>query len=173
MRILATMIFLLLMPFSSLAISLVEIQYSPNQYVEIGDSAVKALYVDINSIQSVRCSPPYYTIQVTGYYIDYKVNAVVQSRDVFNYDYNKSMESLIKEKQRLYPSKSKKEATGVAIEEIKKDSGIIWSSLDRKVYSFDGTYLGKGDDALGKKVLAFSDRYYEAKYIFMKHYNLG
>ena len=169
-QILMTVILLLIAPFSTFAISLKDIQDNPNKYIGLGENTVGAIYIDIDSIRSIRYSPPYYSIQSIEYFVDYKANIILQSRKVFNY--NRSIKSLIEEQQRIHPSISKDAVVNVVLKEIKKDSGIISSIFDRKVYSFNGTYLGEVNNVLGENVITFSNGFREADYIFYKYYNI-
>lgn len=51
-----------------------------------------AVYVDTNSIQSLRYSPPYYTLKGDTYIVTYANESIYKYNTAFNYDYNKSSE---------------------------------------------------------------------------------
>ena len=62
---------LLSIPFNTSAISLDELQDNPQQYQLIRQNAEFAIFVDSDSIESLRYSPPYYTLKCTFYLVDY------------------------------------------------------------------------------------------------------
>lgn len=63
MRLLLLNILFLLwfIPISALAISLEELQNNTDSYVKILEGKPGTVYVDVNSIHSLRYAPPYYT----------------------------------------------------------------------------------------------------------------
>lgn len=56
-KIMVIMLFWLLMPFYSWAISLEEIQSHPERYVKMDESRSCINYIDAESIHSLRCDP--------------------------------------------------------------------------------------------------------------------
>ena len=68
-KIMVIMLFWLLMPFYSWAISLEEIQSHPERYVKMDESLSCINYIDAESIHSLRCDPPYYTLLGDVYYV--------------------------------------------------------------------------------------------------------
>ena len=77
---------LLSIPFHTSAISLQEIQNNPQQYQMIYQNAEYALFVDSDSIESLRYSPPYYTLKCTAYHVDYLQDVIDLFTININYD---------------------------------------------------------------------------------------
>ena len=77
---------LLSIPFHTSAISLQEIQNNPQQYQMIYQNAEYALFVDSDSIESLRYSPPYYTLKCTAYHVDYLQDVIELFTININYD---------------------------------------------------------------------------------------
>ncbi len=83
-RLLATLFPLVFMPYMIFAISLGTIQKNPSQYKKVFEDAAWTTYVDTNSIESLRYSPPYYTLKAKFYNISYseedeKIKLIIQS----------------------------------------------------------------------------------------------
>lgn len=51
-----------LAPLIASAISLNELQSDPNRYIVIDEDKTYTIYIDSNSIESIRYYPPYYTM---------------------------------------------------------------------------------------------------------------
>lgn len=62
-KFIVTILFLILMPFYSWAVSLEELQSNPERYIKMNESQSDINYMDVESIQSLRYEPPYYTLQ--------------------------------------------------------------------------------------------------------------
>ena len=89
-KIMVIMLFWLLMPFYSWAISLEEIQSHPERYVKMDESRSCINYIDAESIHSLRCDPPYYTLLGDVYYVGRSDNLIFKVIEVFCYDYQRS-----------------------------------------------------------------------------------
>lgn len=101
-RLLATLFPIVFMPYMIFAISLSTIQNNPSQYEKVFENADGTYYVDTNSIESLRYSPPYYTLKAKFYNIFYSEDQIIECNIVFDYDYNYSLETMSKKNyQRL------------------------------------------------------------------------
>lgn len=95
-KIMVIMLFWLLMPFYSWAISLEEIQSHPERYVKMDESRSCINYIDAESIHSLRCDPPYYTLLGDVYYVGRSDNLIFKVTEIFCYDYQRSRRELEK-----------------------------------------------------------------------------
>ena len=77
---------LLSIPFHTSAISLDELQDNPQQYQMIEQDSKYATFVDSDSIESLRYSPPYYTLKCTAYLVDYLQNVIGSFTMNISYD---------------------------------------------------------------------------------------
>lgn len=80
---------------ASFAISLGELQNSPQFWRERHDSS-SDIYLDLNSVQNVLYEPPKYTLKFKVYTVDKKENFIAEGEAIADYDYNKSIEGIIK-----------------------------------------------------------------------------
>lgn len=83
-RLLATLFPIVFMPYMIFAISLGTIQNNPSQYEKVFENAERTVYVDTNSIESLRYSPPYYTLKAKFYNISYSAERIIEYNMVFD-----------------------------------------------------------------------------------------
>ena len=100
-RLLATLFPIVFMPYMIFAISLGTIQNNPSQYKKVFENAAWTVYVDTNSIEPLRYSPPYYTLKSKLYTVFYSGNNILDYTIAIDYDYNYSLESMIKKSSKI------------------------------------------------------------------------
>jgi hypothetical protein len=142
---------LLSIPFHTSAISLDELQDNPQQYQLIHQSAKYAFFVDSDSIESLRYSPPYYTLKCTSYRVDYLRGVILSSTT--NISYNISYRS-------FNPNRRKMSELGIYISDHYED---IWS-LNGNYQSPDSFFDNRNCDI-------DSPNYHIANYLFYKAYD--
>ena len=142
---------LLSIPFHTSAISLQEIQNNPQKYQMIYQNAKCAFFVDSGSIESLRYSPPYYTLKCTYYSVDYLRDYIFSS--TMNISYNISHRYFNPNKRKM------------------SELGIYISTHDEDTWSLNGNYrpyhpfFYNGDGDIN------SSAYHVANYLFYKTYN--
>jgi len=108
---------------SSFAISLSELQ-TVSQFVNVGSKNDGDAYLNVDSIQSIRYNPPYYSLKYTTYYVNY----------------NEGYEMLIKNNK--FSSIKTFDAFKLEIIKLKyQNSGIEGGHRIKKVYSLDGMLI--------------------------------
>ena len=85
---------------ATFAISLGELQNSAQFWRERHDSS-SDIYLDLNSVQNVIYEPPKYILKFKVYTVDKKENFIAEGEVTANYNYNKSVEAILK-KNNLY-----------------------------------------------------------------------
>lgn len=142
---------LLSIPFHTSAISLAELQDNPQQYQMIYQNAECAIFVDSDSIESLRYSPPYYTLKCTTYCIDYLRDVIALF--TININYNISH-------QYFTPNKRKMSELGIYISNHLEDRRSLNGNSQPSSPFFDNT-----DCAIN------SPTYHVANYLFYKAYD--
>ena len=159
---------------ATFAISLGELQNSPQFWRERHDSS-SDIYLDLNSIQNTLYNPPKYTLKFKVYTVDKKENIIADGEIIADYDYNKSIEGIIKRNNLAkMPYTSEKVKSTVKKAKI-KDSGVVNSLKFSAIYDFNGNviYSGNSIEALKKeKVDATSSGYVISVKAFKKYYNV-
>lgn len=171
-KFLIALFLLLIMPFPAFAISLTELQSNPDRYIVYAETPLETIYIDINSIKSIRYAPPYYTMQAKIFFVAYDLKFILEEESSYNYNYNRSFETLIKKQSQLNPSGNVNQIIGLAKYEAEKDSGIIISNLTKNIYDFNGTYFNSGNPRYGIKAEFLSNVYRMANFIFKKYYSI-
>lgn len=77
-KIIVTLFVFLSMQVTAFAVSLNELDNSPQKYVKVFETRSYALVVDAASINIVRETPPYYTLQANEYLVDYASATIAQ-----------------------------------------------------------------------------------------------
>lgn len=159
---------------TSYAISLYELQ-SSNQYKLAYSTASKEFYINLNSIQSLRYNPPYYTLKYDVYLVTYNDATISSSSFISNYDYNYSFDSINK-KQNLN-NLSFEEAKPYILDAKRTNSGVTGSYKLLKLYDFDGNlqydFNTLNDNDYIKMEFQFAKPSYRlAFYAFEKAYNI-
>ena len=91
---LLTIIFL---PFTSNAISLNILKSHPELYTPIPTKQNMSIYYEPSQTKVIQYNRPYYTIETTSYYVAYQYNTIAEVTTYYNYDWNNSIENLIRE----------------------------------------------------------------------------
>lgn len=124
---------------SSFAISLSELQ-TVSQFVNVGSKNDGDAYLNVDSIQSIRYNPPYYSLKYTTYYVNYNEGYILEAEEISNYNYNYSYEMLIKNNK--FSSIKTFDAFKSEIIKLKyQNSGIEGGHRIKKVYSLDGMLI--------------------------------
>lgn len=156
------------------AISLGELQNSSQFWRERHDSS-SDIYLDLNSVQNVLYNPPKYTLKFKVYTVDKKENFIAEGEAIADYDYNKSIEGIIKRNNlSKVPYTSEKVKSTVKKAKL-KDSGIINSLKVSAIYDLDGKVIYSGNPiktAEKIKVDATSSGYVISVKAFKKYYNV-
>lgn len=159
---------------ATFAISLGELQNSPQFWRERHSSSVD-VYLDLNSIQSTLYNPPKYTLKFKVYTVDKKDKYIGEGDVIADYDYNKSIEGIIKRNNlSKVPYTSEKVKSTVKKAKL-KDSGVVNSLKFSAIYDFNGNVIYSGDsiEAFKKeKVDATSSGYVISVKAFKKYYNV-
>lgn len=142
---------LLSIPFHTSAISLDELQDNPQQYQMICQNAEYAIFVDSGSIESLRYSPPYYTLKCTAYHVNYLENII--SLSTVNISYDISYRNF----------NSHKEKTS--------ELGIYISTCYKDLWSLNGDYQSASPFFDNRNGVIDSPNYHIANYLFYKAYD--
>ena len=170
-RLLAILFPIVLMPYMIFAISLGTIQNNPSQYEKVLENAAFTISVDPNSIESLRYSPPYYTLKAKYYQISYSQEMIFEFNIVFDYDYNYSLETMSKKIVKDYPYYSEAEKFKLLIQSMFKNSGMTLCINKTHVWTLDGSYIGTSPPDHRIKCNSRSNFYKLGSYIFSKYYD--
>lgn len=168
-RVLAIFSLLVLLPLSGFAISISEIQNNPSRYIKTSDENDMAMYVDINSIKSLRVVFPYYTAQAKVYSIFYNGPSIGETTYTINYDYNRSAAFLNAVLLKNYPNMTQEQRSRILFDEVIRDCGISLHYSSMPVYALNGTYL-KQINVPAPKTYFNSPNYKTANFIFKQCY---
>ena len=159
---------------ATFAISLGELQNSPQFWRERHSSSVD-VYLDLNSIQSTLYNPPKYTLKFKVYTVDKKDKYIGEGDVIADYDYNKSIEGIIKRNNlSKVPYTSEKVKSTVKKAKL-KDSGVVNSLKFSAIYDFNGKEIYSGNPiktAENIKVDATSSGYIISVKAFKQYYNV-
>ncbi len=142
---------LLSIPFHTSAISLDELQDNPQQYQMIYQNSKFAIFVDSGSIESLRYSPPYYTLKCTYYGIDYLRGYIFSSTT--NISYNISHRDFNPNKRKI------------------SELGIYISNHIENIWSLNGNYRPCHPFFSNNDCGIKANIYHVANYLFYKTYN--
>lgn len=170
-RLLAALFPIVFMPYMIFAISLSTIQNNPSQYEKVFENADGTYYVDTNSIESLRYSPPYYTLKAKFYNIFYSEDQIIECNIVFDYDYNYSLETMSKKIIKDYPYYSFDEKVKLLIQSIDKNSGMTCCINEAHGWTLDGSDAGTRSPHDRTKCIPGSIVYEAGLYMFFKYYN--
>ena len=170
-RLLAILFPIVLMPYMIFAISLSTIQNNPSQYKKVFEDAEWTTYVDTNSIESLRYSPPYYTLKAKFYNISYSEEQILELNIVFDYDYNYSAETMSEKIGKDYPYYSVNEKFKLLIQSMDKNSGMTFCINEPHGWTLDGSDAGTRSPHNRTKCIPGSIVYEAGLYMFFKYYN--
>lgn len=169
-KLLLVLTILMLAPLSSFAISLAELQSNPNEYVVVSQAASSTIYVKKSSIESLRYSPPFYSMKAKTYGVNYSGDDIYEYETIANYDYDQTMEGIGKRVLHDNPGIPFDEYMKKCIAERNRDSGITCSLTDIYVWSLDGRAKGKLPSTYNQKCFAGAPMYQAANYMFYFYY---
>lgn len=159
---------------ATFAISLGELQNSSQFWRERHDSS-SDIYLDLNSVQNVLYNPPKYTLKFKVYTVDKKENFIAEGEAIADYDYNKSIEGIIKRNNlSKVPYTSEKVKSTVKKAKL-KDSGVVNSLKVSAIYDFNGKEIYSGNPiktAENIKVDATSSAYIISVKAFKQYYTV-
>ena len=160
---------------ATFAISLGELQNSPQFWRERHSSSVD-VYLDLNSIQSTLYNPPKYTLKFKVYTVDKKDKYIGEGNVIADYDYNKSIEGIIKRNNfSKVPYTSEKVKSTVKKAKL-KDSGVVNELNISSIYDFNGKEIYSGNPiktAENIKVDATSSGYILSVKAFKQYYKVN
>lgn len=160
---------------ATFAISLGELQNSSQFWRERHDSS-SDIYLDLNSVQNVIYEPPKYTLKFKVYTVDKKENFIAEGEAIADYDYNKSIEGIIKRNNLAkMPYNSEKVKSTVKKAKL-KDSGIVNSLKVSAIYDLNGNEIYSGNlikAAENIKVDATSSGYILSVKAFKQYYKVN
>lgn len=160
---------------ATFAISLGELQNSPQFWRERHDSS-RDIYLDLNSVQNVIYEPPQYTLKFKVYAVDKKENFIAEGEAIADYDYNKSIEGIIKRNNlSKVPYTSEKVKSTVKKAKL-KDSGVVNELNISAIYDLNGNEIYSGNliKAAGKsKIDATSSGYVISVKAFKQYYKVN
>lgn len=157
------------------AVSLYDLQHS-EQYKLLDSSDSNDFYMNLSSVQSLRYNPPYYTLKYQTYLINYNNSSITSADFIANYNYNQSIEGIVKSQNLLMLSSD--EAKSYLKKAKFKDSGITGTYKLNKVYEFDGSVkvdfaILNNDNRYEKVEYSYANPLYiGAAYAFKKAYNI-
>lgn len=169
-KLILTFLLLLITPLTAFAISLNELQNNPDRYVSITEAQNATVYIDINSIKSLRYAPPYYTLQTKEYFVAYDLNSIGEMTNIYNYDYNQSSASLMEKIMKTNPLCSDEEFVKLVLDEAYKNSGITYGKTNIDYYDLNGIYITSENKSSTTKVDFLSNGYKMANFVFEKYY---
>lgn len=160
---------------ATFAISLGELQNSSQFWRERHDSS-SDIYLDLNSVQNVIYEPPKYTLKFKVYTVDKKDKYIGEGNVIADYDYNKSIEGIIKRNNLAkMPYNSEKVKSTVKKSKL-KDSGVVNELNISAIYDLNGNEIYSGNliKAAGKsKVDATSSGYIISVKAFKQYYRVN
>ena len=174
-KIIVALFVFLSMQVTAFAVSLNELDNSPQKYVKVFETRSYALAVDAASINIVRETPPYYTLQANEYLVDYASATIVQYQLTATYDYQRSTQGLIKLINAQTPKITKEIFWERYAEEGVANCGMTYSSKISYVYDFNGRV--KHDhpsyrEKYNQRIRAGSDIFDVSNYMFKKQYGV-
>ena len=129
----------------------------------------------MNSVQNVLYNPPKYTLKFKVYTVDKKENFIAEGEAIADYDYNKSIEGIIKRNNlSKVPYTSEKVKSTVKKAKL-KDSGVVNSLKVSAIYDFNGKEIYSGNPiktAENIKVDATSSAYIISVKAFKQYYTV-
>ena len=159
---------------ATFAISLSELQNSSQFWRERHNSSTD-IYLDLNSVQNVIYEPPKYTLKFKVYTVDKKENFIAEGEAIADYDYNKSIDGIIKRNNLSKVPYTSEKVKSTVIKSKLKDSGVVNGLKFSAIYDFNGNVIYSGDsiEALKKeKVDATSSGYIISVKAFKQYYNV-
>lgn len=166
-----TLLSIALIPFTASAISLTELQNNPDRYKAVCENKKSTIYVDNDTISSLRYYPPFYSLSADVYSVSYTNGNIIGGTFAMNYDYNQSPESIIDLIKAEHPDYTPKQISDYSAVLLFANSGIVISSSKLQVWTLDGDLTYTGDGLSNVKAQMTSPWYHATNYSFLKYYN--
>ena len=159
--------FSLLTPILSSAISLSDIENNPDRYIDVSNHEV---FVDVDTIESVRYAPPYYTLKAEVYSV--YPNSIVESTYAVGYNYERSYTGIKEYISQNYPNISAADKAKLLNTQIQSNTGMYCSIQDENIYSLNGELLNQVESNYSQQDITFmSPAFYVGNYLFYRYYN--
>ena len=159
------------------AISLQEIKENPN-YLLVGSTETTDLYTNINSVNVIRYTPPYYSINVIEESIDYTKSHIITFNTTYHYNFNDKVSTELHKQFEQYYISHDKTLTPPREDILKigltalQHSGISATRQSAEIYDFSGTLLYSSQTNTNSQVKVKSPGYKSALTIFKKVYKI-
>lgn len=174
-RLLAITAALLLAPITTLAISISELTSNPDQYKQIHEDGDYITYIDSNSIESLRYSPPYYTMRCTYYMASYNRDVIYGGTITVDYDYARSMKTLVgkiaSEDKRNGITETTTQIMDKFNAEKFKDDGMRISLTNTRSWNIAGDFIGDISPSYGETHEYGTRIGIVASHLFDQYYN--
>lgn len=166
-----TLLSIALIPFTASAISLTELQNNPDRYKAVCERKELTVYVDNDTISSLRYSPPFYSLSADVYTVSYESGKIFGGTFAMNYDYNQNPDSIIDRIKAEHPHYTQDQIIHYLSVSSVANSGIVISSSKLQVWTLDGDLTYTGNGFSNEKAPISSPWYHAANYSFLKYYN--
>lgn len=174
-KVLTILFTILIIPITTFAISLADLKNNPDRYKYVGETPDMAIYIDMNSVNSLRYSPPYYTLRGDSYEVYYTKNSIVRYSIIANYNYYYSYVStskrIIEQMNRNKETMDKNVFYKRLNDQLSNNTGMKETSIHMTIWNIQGELLY--DDADNKEIVLpyRSIGYFTAEEFFHKYYN--
>ena len=168
MKKICTALFLaFLSPLSAFAISLADIQNTPERYETVTNQQGYTYYVDNSTLKSIKTMPPYSAIECIYYKVDSINKSIIETPTTFSYNANRDGLYILDIGIYGGPISSMGERMKA---ELLRDPGIQYSSDGIKCYDFDGTFKNSPRPTPFRKCIFKSPEFLIGNFIYKKYY---
>lgn len=167
-KICAALLLTAIVPFSTFAISLSELQDNPSKYEVVTQQQNFTVYADTDTIKPSTSIPPYYySIECTYYEVNYSDNYIYEVPSAFSYDSHRNRDVIFQLalQEPMYNMVNRMNM------EILKDPGMQYATHNRKYFYTNGDLIGSLPDTTYQKCVMKTAPFYAANYAFNKCYN--
>ena len=137
-KILISCVSIALIPFCAFAISYSDIQNNPSKYVIVHNAPTMAGYVNVESINILRSSMPYVTVEAEYYTVMFNPKLIIQDTRSFTFDANHGIFPRTMKILEKYPNCSEEELLKMLVAAQVQNSGVMLNSPHFKVFTFAG-----------------------------------
>ena len=179
-KIFVILISLILQPITNFAVSIEELRSNPAKYAVVREQPEATTYLESPSIESLRYSPPYYTLSAKNYMVLYPYKVIVEGTIIANYDANHNLQSLcdkVRQDNQRNPRMSYDDSIKNLIHYLYQNTGMSIRMYNSIWYDFNGRilYTYPEINAYDKKEYHFtydygSPGYQLANFMFYKYY---
>lgn len=169
------MVTLLLSPVTALAISMSDLTNNPDQYKKVHEDGDYITYIDTSSVESLRYSPPYYTMRCESYMASYNQNLVFECTLTVDYDYTRSMKTLITkildEDTKMGIIETYEQIYKKYEDEKRQDAGLRVSLTNMKRWDLNGNFEDYIPPSYGRTPPYGTRAEIAASHLFEEYYN--